>query len=184
MAGFHLVRVGIFGQVGRFAAVDQARYPRASRVIVRTARGLEVGEVLTPPGDVHEIADVDGSLLRRMTVEDELLESRLRKNRLSALDACQARLDTAGLDVALMDVEQLFDGRSLVFYFLGPPLPELDAITSELAEVYDAEAQIRQFASTLTEGCGPGCGTESAEGHGCTSCASGCAIAEACGKRA
>ena len=38
------------GQVGRFAAVDAVRYPRRSRVIVRTRRGLEMGEVLCPPG--------------------------------------------------------------------------------------------------------------------------------------
>ena len=37
------------GQVGRFAAVDAVRYPRRSRVIVRTRRGLELGEVLMSP---------------------------------------------------------------------------------------------------------------------------------------
>ena len=48
MSHYHLVRVGAMGQVGRFAAVDAVRYPRHSRVVVRTRRGLEVGEVLTP----------------------------------------------------------------------------------------------------------------------------------------
>ena len=46
--------------------------------------------------------------------------------------------------------------------------PELDALTAELAEVYEAKAQFRKFAETLTAGCGPHCGTE-AEGGGCGS---------------
>ena len=45
MALHHLVRVGALGHVGRFTAVDAVRYPRDSRVVVRTGRGLELGEV-------------------------------------------------------------------------------------------------------------------------------------------
>ena len=50
------------GQVGRFTAVDAVRYPRRSRVIVRTRRGLELGEVLIPPddGDDDRTCDCDG----------------------------------------------------------------------------------------------------------------------------
>lgn len=183
MARFHLIRVGVLGQVGRFAAVDQARYPRGTRVVVRTERGLELGEVLTPPALAEATELGDGELLRGLTVEDELLATRLQKNRLEALEACQQRLEAAGLNTPLLDVEQLFDGRTVIFYFLGTLTAELDAITHELAEAYDSRAQIRQFATTLTEGCGPDCGTEHAAGHGCSNCATGCAIADACGKR-
>ncbi len=42
-----------------------------------------------------------------------------------------------------MEVEYLFDGRTLCFYFLGEMTPELDVVTAELAEVYEAEAQLR-----------------------------------------
>ena len=37
--GYHLVRYGLLGQVGRFAAVDAVRYPRRPRVVVRTRAG-------------------------------------------------------------------------------------------------------------------------------------------------
>ena len=63
----------------------------------------------------------------------------------------------------LVDVEHLFDGQSLFFYFLGDTTPELDALTGELAEIYEAQVQFRKFTDTLTAGCGPGCGTEEAE---------------------
>jgi hypothetical protein len=82
---------------------------------------------------------------------------------------------------ALMDVEQLFDGRTLVFYFLGEMTGELEALTNELAELYESRVQFRQFADAVNEGCGPGCGTESAAG--CKTCVSSCAVAAACPTR-
>jgi len=185
MSRQHFVRVGLLGHVGRFTSVDAAEYPRASRVIVRTSRGLETGEILGPADNNGQIRGAgDGSILRGMTVEDELLETRLEKNRQKALDACTARLGELGVRATLVDVEHLFDGRSLFFYFLGEVTPEIEEVTSELAEVYDAAAEFRTFSETLTQGCGPGCGTEEAAGHGgCTLCAKACAVSGACGTR-
>jgi cell fate regulator YaaT (PSP1 superfamily) len=168
------------GHVGRFAAVDATRFPRGSRVVVRTERGLEIGEVLAPPADDSPDAADDGVVLRGMTIEDELLAARLERNRRAALDACQSRLDELGLAVPLVDVEHLFDGQSLVFYFLGSADPRLETITAELAELYEAKVQFRAFAETVNTGCGPGCGTEAATGAGCSSCSTGCAVAGAC----
>lgn len=183
MAQHHLVRVGALGTVGRFTSVDATRFPRRSRVIVRTGRGLELGEVLSPAEDEATALRADGSILRGMTVEDQLLAARLEKNRQEACDACARLLVERNIPAVLMDAEHLFDGQSLVFYFLGDVTPELESLTEELATTYDAQVQFRKFAETVEVGCGPGCGTESAEGHGCTSCATGCAIAGACGSR-
>jgi len=182
MLGQHLVRVGVLGSVGRFAAADGQRYPRACRVICRTRRGLEVGEVLAPV-DSRSEQPCDGSLLRRVTVEDDLLIARLEKNRGAAYDACAARVAEHGLPAILLDVEHLFDGQSLCFYFLGDSGPELDELTAELAETYEAKAQLQKFAEALTAGCGPHCGTE--EGGGCgTGGCSTCAVVGACSTRA
>jgi hypothetical protein len=183
MSRSHLVRVGILGHVGRFTAVDAVRYPRGARVILRTGRGLEVGEVLAPCDEPVERGSGDGAILRGMTVEDQLLEARLETNRDRAFRACQRRLDELGLEATLLDVEHLFDGRRLFFYFLGEVTPAIEAVTQELAEVYDSVAQFRHFADTLATGCGPACGTEDAPGGGCTSCAVGCAVTGACATR-
>ncbi len=163
-------------------SVDATRFPRGSRVIVRTPRGLEVGSVLAPPA-VETGAESDGAIVRGMTVEDELLEARLGRKRLEAYDACRQRLAALQLGAVLVDVEHLFDGQTLVFYFLGPQPPELQTVAAELAEAYDAEAQIGTFADVLAHGCGPGCGTEEAAGHGCASCSTGCAVAGLCSSK-
>jgi cell fate regulator YaaT (PSP1 superfamily) len=178
----HLVRVGALGRVGRFTSVDAVRYPRDCRVVVRTGRGLELGEVLAPPGEAPDETAADGSILRGLTVEDHLLEARLERHRQAAYDACSARLAERNLPAVLIDVEHLFDGCSLVFYFLGEMTPRLEALTEELAELYETHVQFRRFTDAVTEGCGPGCGTETAAG--CKTCATGCAVSSVCATRA
>lgn len=168
------------GTLGRFGSADALCYPRGERVIVRTVRGLEIGEVLLSPEE--ESADSrDGTIVRAMTSEDELLEQRLLKHRHEAYEHCACRVAELGLPVMLMDVEHLFDGSTLLFYFLGEETPEVQNLMKELAEEYDTRVQFDKFAETLNEGCGPGCGTEEAE-NGCGSCDSGCPIASACGR--
>jgi len=171
------------GQIGRFAAVDAVRYPRRSRVVVRTRRGLEIGEVLAPPEGESDPAWADGEILRGMTVEDELLSARLEKHRQEAYEACVALLAEAGSQAVLLDVEHLFDGQGLYFYFLGEVTPELETCTERLADAYETTVQFRKFTETLIKGCGPGCGTEEAQGQGgCVDCTS-CAVASVCGAR-
>ena len=118
-----------------------------------------------------------------MTTQDHLLEARLEKNREAAHAACAARIAELGLSATLVDVEHLFDGHTLMFYFLGESSSELEAVLEELAAVYEAHTQFRRFAETLAFGCGPGCGTEDATGGGCSSCATGCGAAALCGTR-
>ncbi len=177
----HFVRYSLLGRVGRFASADATRYPRRSRVVIRTDRGLEIGEVLAEPEPSATVAATEGEILRRMTIEDELLVARLEKHRHKAFDACAALLAENDISAALMDVEHLFDGEGLFFYFLGEVPAEAERLTQQLAATYEATVEFRKFAETLAEGCGPGCGTEEAMGQGgCASCTS-CAVASACG---
>jgi len=176
-----IARVGVMGYVGRFASALPLDVSRGSRVVCRTERGLEIAELMS---DVEQLAtdDVDGTVLRKVTASDDLLLARIEKHRDDAYQACVTLLEARQLDVTLMEVEQLFDGQTLVFYFLGETNAELESITTELAEEYESKVQFRRFAQTVAEGCGPECGTEEAGGcsvNGCSSCllASSCAAA-------
>lgn len=182
--GVHLVRVGLMGHVGRFQAVDGIRYPRQARVVCRTARGLELGEVLQTSAQTR--GETDGELLRGVTVADDLLVDRIERRREEAYAACAHLLAEHDQAAVLMDVEHLFDGQSLYFYFLGDVSPEVERLTDELAQVYETKVQFRQFTEALTTGCGPDCGTDDAAGGGCGSSTGGCgscAVAAACGTR-
>ena len=174
----HLVQVGLLGSIGRFRAADRRARHRGSKVICRTERGLEVGRVLrvsesADSADPADIKEVDGDLLRQVTPDDRLILRRIDRFRDRAFHACQKLLDERQIPSVLVDVEHLFDGSSLYFYFLGDVTPEVEQLTGELAEAYEAKVQFRRFSQKLAEGCGPDCGTgESGCGSGgCGSCA-------------
>ena len=166
------------GWVGRYRAADFCVYPRGSKVICRTDRGLEVGSVLCSIEDPTELP-IAGTLLRPLGSEDQLIVNRLEKFRDRAFQACSEKIAQRNLGSILVDVEHLFDGQSLYFYFLGEVSSELESLTAELAETYDRKVRFKKFAERLASGCGPGCGTTASkcgtEG-GCASCsiAGGC----------
>ncbi|MDE0939330.1 MAG: PSP1 C-terminal domain-containing protein [Pirellulales bacterium] len=172
-----LVRFGVMGQVRPFRGEGIA-FSRGSEVVVRTGRGLEWGTVLTAPAPLE--APSDGTILRSLSGNDRLLIERIEKNKLQAIDACEQKLRESTAGATLVDLELLFDGQTLVFYFLGEIDAEIERITAELAEVFETKVQFRRFTATVLEGCGPDCGTASASGS-CTDCTS-CAVATACGK--
>ncbi len=180
MTHAYLVRMGEFGAVGRFRSADAAAYQRGQRVVCRTSRGLEIGEVLGPSThSENDQARHDGDLLRRMSVEDELLNERLQRHQDEAFQACVDLLKSRRISASLMDVELLFDGSACYFYFLGDPPAEIAAVTDELAKTYHATAQIERFRDTLLQGCGPDCGTEAGGGCSQGGC-SACSISSAC----
>ena len=177
----HLVKTGLMGLFGRFRSVDHRNYPRDLRVICRTERGLEYGEIICA---VEQDGNADeenvGELLRAVSANDELILERLERHRDRAFAACQKLIAERNLPAVLVDVEHLFDGQSLFFYFLGEVGPELETLTAELAETYEAKVRFKKFAETMASGCGPTCGTK--EG-GCSSGGCGsCKLAGACGK--
>ena len=176
--GYHI-------RIGSMGLVESCRWAggllsRGRRVVVRSTRGLEIGEVATCI--TSDNTQFSGSVLRPTTGEDEMLNARLDKHRRQAVIDCQRLLGELDADVALMEVEHLFDGRTLLFHFLGEVTPKIESITNHLAEVYEQRVQTKHFAKLLAEGCGPGCGTSEGQGCGTGGCAV-CVVRDACGKR-
>ncbi|HEV7280886.1 MAG TPA: hypothetical protein VGN57_11840 [Pirellulaceae bacterium] len=184
----YFIRFGVAGHVGRFVSEIPSGLRRGDRVVARTSRGLELAEVLSA---VEADADageefgesIDGAILRPVLETDELLQVRLARYRDRAFDACRKWLEEKNIPGTLVDVEHLLDGESLFFHFLGDP-PELDfAASEELAALYEKKVHFRRFADALQQGCGPGCGTESAANGcasgGCSTCATGCGVKKA-----
>ena len=178
MSAVHLVQVGLLGTIGKFASTDRSVFARDTEVVCRTARGLEVGKVICEVDDRSKASEFDGELLRRVAREDRKIVERLERFRDRAFVACRNLLVERNLKATLIDVEHLFDGQSIWFYFLGEVSPEVESLTEELAEAYESKVKFRKFAEMLSKGCGPDCGT----GSSCGDC-SGCAIGGCGAKR-
>jgi hypothetical protein len=72
----------------------------------------------------------------------------------------------------------------LYFHFLTGVEDMVQEYVEELAQIYEREVSISEFAKLVEHGCGPNCGTEHAE-NGCSSrggCGV-CSIARGCRKK-
>lgn len=193
---FFLVRVGLHGQVGRFRRLEPEALQRGQRVVCRTLRGIEVGQVLCPtamanrflsPGALTSEGQqpdedwFDGRILRRMTPEDELLWGHLQQLAGATLDECESWLQQSSRAVTLLEVEPLLDGKTLYFHFLEQVDRDLELQLDVFVQVYERKVRESQFARLLEHGCGPGCGTSQAvNGCGSRGGCSVCKIANAC----
>ena len=179
MGTSHLVRVGLMGQIGRFSSANSHAYSPDDQVVCRTRRGLEVGSVMCQLGPNEK--EADGHLLRPVTPDDQLILDRIERFRDRAFMACETMLKSAGQNAILVDVEHLFDGQSLYFYFLGDVPETVHELTERLAETYEKKVRFKKFAETLANGCGPDCGT--GESNCATGGCSSCSMSGSCGSK-
>jgi hypothetical protein len=163
----YFVRIGAWGDVARCRAAGGETYRRGTRVICRTPRGLEIGQVtaqcdLSAESIERDVAVASGesfaTILRATSTEDELLISRLEKHRCDAIRECRKCLTEAGSTAVLLEVDQVFDAGTLVFYFLNPPDESETQLVERLAARYESRVRSGHFAKLLAQGCGPGCG--------------------------
>lgn len=171
------VRIGALAEV--HAATSRLPLDRGSRAIVRTARGIELAQVVGPCGDDGAAAQSQVRIVRVTTEEDELLIRRLDRHKREAVEACRSELAQSGSAACLLDIDQIFDGGTLVMHFLGEVDEVAQSITRRVAQKYESIVRSRHFAKLLSDGCGPDCGTK--EGGGCGGSCAGCAVA--CGTK-
>lgn len=168
------VRVGVNAELHVIQAPGRLEHGR--RVLVRTGRGVELADLVSPATAQRAVPSVE--YLRSTTPEDELLLERLERYKREAVEECRVALAESGSKSVLLDVDQLFDGGSLILHFLGESDSIAQSVTEAIVNRYQSVVRSDEFAKLLSEGCGPGCGT--AEGVGCGSNCSGCALAEHC----
>ena len=178
----YFVRIGALAEI--HPAEGPSGLPAGRRVIVRTERGVELGQVTAAVRQIESSQSCPTRILRPTSEQDELLIKRLERHKRRAVEACRAALRQAGSTSTLLDVDQLFDGGTLVMHFLGPVDEMAQSISQQIVEEYESVVRTRHFAKLLHDGCGPGCGTDRATGcaangtepGGC----SNCGLSQAC----
>lgn len=177
-------RVGQLGFVGKFRSAALKAWSRGDSVVVRTSRGIELGEVLSEADFLVESVggnlDVDGKILRSTSVQDRRLMDELIDAATAIVPECEGLLRVRGLDDFLIDIEPLLDSKTVYFYFAGAPSERIESLLSEFASAFERRVQQGKLARLIEVGCGPDCGTH--EASGCSSdggCAS-CIVAKAC----
>lgn len=175
------------GALGEIHLAESTHHPkRGSRVIVRTPRGVELAEIVgagpvkrSPESETRRDVVASHRVLRETTEQDELLMRRLERHKRTAIENCRRELSLAESSATLLDVDQLFDGGTLIMHFLGPVDEVAESITERIVGEYESVVRSRHLAKLLHDGCGPECGQTEGGGCGTGGCAS-CAVAAGC----
>jgi hypothetical protein len=186
----YLVGYGRAGGFALFRAADSLECGRGDVVVVRTRRGLELGQVLCPAGDRHARllpGPPEGELLRPATAADRQAASLLRRREQGLFEDCQRLVSEFGLPAMVLDVEALLDGRHVLVQYLAWGEGGLDRLAEALASRHGLEVLLEDLAPVAEPaeegngGCGePNCG-RAGGGGGCDSCSSGGGCSTGCG---
>jgi cell fate regulator YaaT (PSP1 superfamily) len=180
----YLLSYGRLGDFGRFRSAKPLACGRGDRAVVRTHRGLEVGEVLRPaaPGHATFLPNTSvGQLLRLLTANDEEALARSTAIARSAYGRAARITHDLALPLEVIDAEVLLDGEHGVIHLLRwedcDVRPFVSTLSREFAlhitladltrsSVAQAGAEEEEHAGCGRPDCGAGKG-------GCSTCGSG-----------
>jgi cell fate regulator YaaT (PSP1 superfamily) len=134
--------------LGEFQPPEGGTAARGQRVLVRTDRGLELGEVLceATPRALEMLSEpTSGRILRPFTAEDQAVLQRIRESERREFDTCQGFVTQRKLQMELVDVEHLFGGERIVFYFLAEKRVDFRELVKDLAREFHTRIEMRQI---------------------------------------
>ncbi len=144
----YVVRSGVMRTLGVYSTSRDENCGRSAAVIVRSDRGLEVGEVLCEATEaaVEQIkSPTFGQILRRMTPDDEREAARLHTKQREEYEVCERIITEEGLDMRLVDVEHLFGGERVVVFYLSENRVDFREIVRRLAAEFQTRVEMRQI---------------------------------------
>ena len=144
----YIVRYGSMRSLGVLSTRGGDRYERESRVVARTNRGLEVGEVLCEGTEaaVRQVRDAQhGQILREMTPDDENELAHLQSREPEEFEKCNNLVQQLGLEMELVDIEHLFGGERIVVYYLAEQRVDFRELVKLLAAEFQTRIEMRQI---------------------------------------
>lgn len=145
-------------------------------VIVETARGVEIGVVMTPPEEVDEkrIVAPLKPMLRVATEKDLAARSEHNAKKPEVLRIAGEKIAARKLKMKLVDAQYTIDGAKLVLYFTSESRVDFRELVKDLASAFRTRIELRQIGTRdecrMLGGFGP-CGRVCC-------CASGCEFAK------
>ncbi|MEM9064854.1 MAG: regulatory iron-sulfur-containing complex subunit RicT [Planctomycetota bacterium] len=167
-----VVRFGALKMVGEFPYKGDAKPGCGSKIVVRTHRGTEIGEMLTSTcpnsgcsksvtrkqmldyisnsGGKDYPFFTDGRALRVATMEDMDHQARLEQSRHGLKLDARARADRLGVTaqgVKIVDAEPLLGGERIVFYYASEERADLRELSAELVKTHNTKIDFKQVGA-------------------------------------
>ena len=163
-----LVRYGRLGYLGWFEHNLNRMPKRYSQVVIKTKRGLEIGELVGPfsyrGGDFKssgkQVAEYfsnsphrdypmteGGTFVRFATPDDLMEEEHLKASAQEELKCCERFAKEMELGMKVIDAEHLFGGERIVIYFTSDGRVDFRELVRRLAREYQTRIELRQVGS-------------------------------------
>jgi cell fate regulator YaaT (PSP1 superfamily) len=142
--------VGVrFRQAGKIYYFDPTGFEDlkvGTYVVVGTARGEDVGQVVIVPTQVadDEVVGQLKGVLRRAEPWDLLQMQHFRDREDQALEKCRQKIAEYDLPMKMIKAEYNFDGSRLVFYFTAEKRVDFRKLVRELARTFRSRIELKQ----------------------------------------
>ncbi len=165
---YMLVRYGRMNALGFFEHHETKISKIKPRVVIKTDRGLElgylVGQLTAYKGGQFKLSDeqisdyyddsgIDfapdhvGKFIRYASSADVSEERHLRKIAQEEMECCRHFVKEMGLPMKIVDVEHVFGGERIIFYFMSDGRVDFRELVKKVAQEYQTRIEMRQIGS-------------------------------------
>ena len=123
-------------------------FTRGNRVIARTARGMEQGEVLceATPETVAKMSETASGTIQRLLSSQDLTEvQHMEQNAKLNFANCRRIIHELDLDMDLIDVEMVFGGERMVIYYVSEARIDFRDLVKRLATEFQTRVEMKQI---------------------------------------
>lgn len=160
-----VVRYGAMKLVGEFPYEGTAKPGCGSKLVVRTHRGTELGEMLTSTcpnsGCSKSVSRQEmlqyiensggrdypfttaGKVLRIATAEDLEAQARLEQSRHALKMDARRRFEARRIPAKVVDAEPILGGERLTFYYFAEERMDLHAVAEELQQAHGVRVEMK-----------------------------------------
>ena len=163
-----LVRYGRMDALGWFEHRETNIPKVPTRVVIKTEKGLQLGEIvgqLCPykagqfrlstkqveryfkNSEIEFTSEPTGRVVRLATTTDISEERHLRKISEEEIECCKRFVKKLGLLMKIVDVDHIFGGERIIFYFMAESRVDFRELVKKLAQEYQTRIEMRQIGS-------------------------------------
>jgi cell fate regulator YaaT (PSP1 superfamily) len=165
---YMLVRCGPMNALGMFEHNEAQIQRTASRVVVKTEKGLELGflvgqlgsyrdgrfrfsddqiEKYFGDGDIEFSLERAGKFIRYATSDDIAEWQHLRRIAKEEIECCKRFVKEMDLPMRIVDADHILGGERIVFYFMSDGRVDFRDLVKRLAQEYQTRIEMRQIGS-------------------------------------
>ena len=145
----YIVRYGSTRNVEEFASKGPQAFARNSHVLVRSNRGVEWGEVLCPASETTRkymgSPETRGRILRSVSQEDRDQRDAILRDERAEFEIGAAMIRERKLQMQLVDVEHIFGGERIIFYYLAEKRVDFRELVKAMAKQFKTRIEMRQI---------------------------------------